>query len=102
MDRGIKRMMELAEGNVGKKVVEMMNLLDDLEEDYREVDLVKASSELYGLLVRFTTEEAATVVKSVSSMCGVEACGRLYGTYSSRTMGRLFRMRRECMHPKAV
>ena len=50
----------------------------------------------------FTTDEAANVDRSVNSMCGVEAYGRLHMTYSSRTMGRLFRMQRECMYPKAV
>ena len=92
MDNGTKRMMEIAEANKGKRVAELMHLLDDIEDDYREKDLVKASSELYGLLVRYTTEEAANVVRSVGSMCGVEAHGRLHATYSERTMGRLFRM----------
>ena len=61
---------------------------------------VKASKELYGVLARYTNSEALTIVKSVSEMDGVRAWARLHANYSRRTLGRMFRVQRECMYPK--
>ena len=36
------------------------------------------------------------------SLDGVEAWGRLYEKCNQKTMGRMFRLQRECMYPKAV
>ena len=62
----------------------------------------KASSEFYAFLVRTTSGEAALVVKQVESLDGVEAYGKLHERYSRKTMGRMFRLQRECMYPKEV
>ena len=63
---------------------------------------VKAGTEMYGLLARYTNSEALTIVKSVSEMDGVRAWARLHTNYSRRTLGRMFRVQRECMYPKLV
>ena len=73
----------------------------DATQEQREV-LKKASSELYSLLVRKTKGDAALVVEKVTSLDGVEAWGRLHQKYSQKTMGRMFRLQRECMYPRAV
>ena len=91
---GVKRLMDYAEGNVGKELGMMVDELGAMGEAWDYGELTKASSELYSLLVRYAKEEAATVVKGVHTMCGIEAYGRLHGTYSGRTMGRLFRLQR--------
>ena len=38
----------------------------------------------------------------MADMDGVEAYGRLHKEYSRRTLGRMFRVQRECMYPKAA
>ena len=63
---------------------------------------VKAGEEMYGVLARYTNSEALTIVKSVSEMDGVRAWARLHANYSRRTLGRMFRVQRECMYPKPV
>ena len=63
---------------------------------------MKAGKEMYGVLARYTNSEALTVVKSVSEMDGVRAWARLHANYSRRTLGRTFRVQRECMYPKTV
>ena len=63
MDGGVKRLMDYAEGNVGKELGMMVNELGAMGEAWDYGELTKASSELYSLLVRYTKEEAATVVK---------------------------------------
>ena len=40
--------------------------------------------------------------ESVSEMDGVRAWARLRANYSRRTLGRMFRVQRECMYPKPV
>ena len=63
---------------------------------------VKAGKEMYGVLARYTNSEALTIVKSVSEMDGVRAWARLHANCSRRTLGRMFRVQRECMYPKPV
>ena len=63
---------------------------------------VKASKEMYGVLARYTNSEALTIVKSVSEMDGVRAWARLHANNSRRTLGRMFRVQRECTYPKPV
>ena len=63
---------------------------------------VQAGKELYGVLARYTNSEALTIVKSVSEMDGVRVWARLHANYSRRTLGRMFRVQRECMYPKTV
>ena len=74
------------------------------EEILREDQFVdanrKASREMYTVLARYTSSEALTIVKSVTELDGVEARARLHANYSRRTLGRMFRVQRECMYPK--
>ena len=82
--------------------------IESVEEVLREAKFVdasrergvKAGKEMYGVLARYTTSEALTIVKSVSEMDGVRAWARLHANYSRRTLGRMFRVQRECMCPK--
>ena len=84
--------------------------IESIEEVLREAKFVdanrercvKAGKEMYGVLARYTNSEALTVVKSVSEMDGVRAWARLHANYSRRTLGRMFRVQRECIYPKPV
>ena len=70
--------------------------------DANQQTCVKAGKEMYGVLARCTNSEALTIVKSVSEMDGVRAWARLHANYSRRTLGRIFRVQRECVYPKPV
>ena len=84
--------------------------IESIEEVLRETKFVdanrercvKANKEMYGVLARYTNSEALTIVKSVSEMDGVRAWVRLHANCSRRTLGRMFRVQRECMYPKLV
>ena len=84
--------------------------IESIEEVLRETKFVdanrercvKVNKEMYGVLARYTNSEALTIVKSVSEMDGVRAWARLHANYSRRTLGRMFRVQRECMYPKPV
>ena len=84
--------------------------IESIEEVLREAKFVdanrercvKAGKEMYGVLARYTTSEALTIVKSVSEMDGVRAWARLHANCSRRTLGRMFRVQLECMYPKPV
>ena len=84
--------------------------MEGIEEVLREAKFVdanrercvKAGKEMYGVLARYTNSEALTIVKSVSEMDGVRAWARLHANYSRRTLGRMFRVQRECMYPKPL
>ena len=90
-----------AEGHEGKTVKELRADFADMGgSNGSRVD--KASQELYSVLVRFTTSEAATIVRSTTSLDGAEAWGRLHANYSRRTMGRMFRVQRDCLYPPVV
>ena len=93
-------LMKEAEMREGKDAKEILNDIDDLEENYDHEKCIKASKELYSLLARYTGAEAAMIVRSVTGLDGVEAWGKLHASYSRRTMGRMFRVQRECMYPK--
>jgi len=92
----------LAETNRGMSTAGLMTLGDPagLEERYSGCE--KGTKELYSFLSRYTEGEAATVVRGVDEMDGVKAFGVLHARYSRRTMGRMFRMQKECMYPKPV
>ena len=95
------------------ELAEMLNMeeadgIESIEEVLREARLVdvnrercvKAGKEMYGVLARYTSSEALTIVKSVTEMDGVRSWARLHANCSRRTLGRMFRVQRECMYPK--
>ena len=92
----------LAEGNAGMSTAELISLGDpaDLEGKYSGCE--RGTKELYSFLSRHTDGEAATVVRGVDEMDGIKAFGALHARYSRRTMGRMFRMQKECMYPRPV
>ena len=102
MSPDLMELMTMAERHHGKSTRELCTLIDDIEQRIDHARCEKASAELYSFLVRYTSSEAATVVKGAMDMDGVEAYGRLHENYSKRTLGRMFRVQRECMYPKAV
>ena len=85
--------MKAAEAREGKNVKEILCDIDELEELNHE-KRIKASKELYSLLVRYTGSEAATIVRSTAGLDGVEAWGKLRASYSRRTLGRMFLVQR--------
>jgi len=102
MSPDLVELMSMAERHHGASTSELCTLVDDIEQRIDHARCAKASAELYSFLVRYTSSEAATVVKGAVEMDGVEAYGRLHENYSKRTLGRMFRVQRECMYPKAV
>ena len=82
--------------------------IESIEEVLREAKFVdanrerflKAGKELFGVLARYTNSEALTIVNCVSEMDGVRAWARLHANFGRRTLGRMFRVQRECMYPK--
>ena len=60
----------------------------------------KSSREIHSVLARYTSSEALTIVTSVATKDGVGAWARLNANHSRRTLGRMFRVQRECMYPK--
>ena len=81
---------------------ELIEEADELGDRYDKQRLTQASAELFSILTRYTSGEAATVVRGAAVMDGVAACGLLHENYSKKTMGRMFRILRECMYPKEV
>ena len=53
-------------------------------------------------MVRTTTGEAAAIVRNVESYDGTEAWGLLNTACNKRTLGRIFRLQKECCYPKRV
>ena len=102
MSPDLVELMKLAEAEKGKSAKQLLDEHDDIEDKFDHRRCLKASGELYSFLTRYTSMEAATVVKGARDMDGVEAYGMLHENYSKRTMGRMFRVQRECMYPKAV
>lgn len=102
MSEDLVDLMKLAEANHDVGTKEFLETFDGLEEKYDHKRCSKASAELYSVIARLTSMEAATVVKGAGNMDGVEAYGKLHANYSKRTLGRMFRVQRECMYPKAV
>ena len=102
MSSELVELIDLAETNSGMNTADLMTLGDPggLDERYSGCD--RGSKELYSFLSRYTEGEAATVVRGVDEMDGVKAFGVLHARYSRRTMGRMFRMQRECMYPKSA
>jgi hypothetical protein len=71
-------------------------------EQEQKLSIMKASQELYSVLVRFTAGEAANVVRATDALDGLEAWGRLNAAYHRRTLGRMVRVQRECLYPRPV
>ena len=107
--------IKTAVSGMNEEFAEMLTMaetegIESIEEVLREAKFVdanrercvKAGKEMYGVLARYTNSEALTIVKSVSEMDGVRAWARLHANYSRRTLGRMFRVQRECMYPKPV
>ena len=95
-------LVELAEGNVGLSTEGLISLGDPADLDGKYCGCDRGSKELYSFLSRYTEGEAATVVRGVDGLDGVKAFGALHARYNRRTMGRMFRMQKECMYPKSV
>ena len=77
-------------------------LREDRFVDANRERCMEASREMHSVLARYTISEASTIVKSVTELDGVRAWARLHANYSRRTLGRMFRVQRECMYPKPV
>ena len=101
MNEEFAEMLSTAEGDGIESIEEVLrepNFVDANREK-----CVKAGKEMYGVLARYANSEALTMVKKVSEMDGVRAWARLHVNYNSRrTLGIMFRVRRECMYPKLV
>ena len=73
---------------------------------YPNVDLVPGQvEEQYGFTYWEDVDGGwlnVDLVKAARDMDGVEAYGKLHENYSRRTLGRMFRVQRECMYPKPV
>ena len=104
MSRACAILLDTAEvkENRGRTTLELIHNCTNAEVVDRVQELEKASAELFGFLARFTTGEAATLVRGVLDLDGLRAYGILHDRYNKKTMGRLFRMQRECMYPRAV
>ena len=97
MSQMLLELMGGAEKNPGRSTRELLAMADpgELEGKYGEV--VQASSELYSMLAKYTDGEAGVMVKGVAELDGLMAWGTLNKQYSQRTIGRMFRVQRDCM-----
>ena len=100
MNEEFAEMLTTAETDGIKSIEEVLR--DAKFVDANRERCVKAGKEMYGVLGRYTNSEALTIVKSVSEIDRVRAWARLHANYSRRTLGRMFRVQRECMYPKLV
>ena len=75
-------------------------LKEDTFVDTNKEPCLKARRELFSVLVRYTSSEASTIVKSVTGLEGVEAWSNLHANYCRRTMARIFRVQRERTYSK--
>ena len=75
-------------------------LKEDRFVDANRERCMKTRREMCSVLARYTNSEASTIVKSVTELDGVGAWAKLHANYSRRTLGRMFRVQRECMYPK--
>ena len=100
MAGSLVELMDMAEKNRGLGTSALMQLGDPDELGNKYGGVVQGSSELYSVLVRFTEGEAATVVKGIVERDGLLAWGTMHARYSRRTLGRMFRIQKECMYPK--
>ena len=102
--------IKTAVSGTNEEFVEMLSTaeadgIDSIEEVLREAKFVdanggmcvKAGKEMYGVLARYASSEALTMV-----MDGVRTWARLYVNYSRRTLRIMFRVQLECMYPKLV
>ena len=94
-------LVDVAETSVGVSTADLM-AINDPESEGKYSGCERGTKELYSFLSRYTEGEAATVVRGVSEMDGVKAFGVLHARYNRRTMGRMFRMQKDCMYPKLV
>ena len=100
MSPALVELMGMAEKSVGSTTAELMAMGDRGELEGKFGGAQQASSEFYSILAKFTEGEAATLVRGVSELDGLVAWGTLHERYSRRTLGRMFRVQRECMYPK--
>ena len=63
-------------------------------------EAVLREGQFVSFLARYTGSEASTTVKSGTELDLVGVWARLHANYSTRTLGRMFRVQRECMSPK--
>ena len=68
----------------------------------KKLSLVQATLDDAREQVRTLTDELQAQTKGAKEMDGVAAFGMLHENYSRRTLGRMFRVQRECMYPKAA
>ena len=59
---------------------------------------MKASKEMCSVFARYTNSESSTIVRSVTGLDGVKDWTSLHANHSRRTLGRIFRVRRERMY----
>jgi hypothetical protein len=101
MNPDFDELIAFAESQGKKSTEEIIREANEEELDkYNVEEMKKASIEFYGFLARHTTSEAAIIVRSVKTMEGLETWNKLYEAYTGRTIGRLFRLQRECMYPR--
>jgi len=95
--------LKAAETRPGMSTEEIIAEIDPMDTVLNMPDCKRGSAELYSILARYTTGEAAALVKSTKNeRDGVEAYGRMHESFNKKTMGRMFRIQRECMYPKEV
>ena len=104
MHGGLAKVLAAAEKCEGKTAKDLrVDLVrEGLVDEANGAVVEKASQELYSVLVRYTTSEAATIVRSTTDLDGAEAWGKLHASYSRRTVGRMFRVQRESLYPPVV
>ena len=74
---------------------------DELVDDNRE-KCIDASREVCSALARCTNSESSTIGRTVTELDGMEAWEKQNEDFSRRTLGRTFRVHRECVYPKLV
>ena len=52
------------------------------------------------MLAMYINSEASTIVKNETGLEGIVAWTSLHAKYSRRTLGKIYRVQRECMYPK--
>ena len=102
MDPELMELMVLAETNPGRTVGELVEMADPGDLDGRFRGSERGSAELYSVLTRYADGEAGTLVRGLVDMDGLQAYGRLHERYSRRTIGRMFRVQKDCMYPKTA
>ena len=98
MSGELVEMLITAETNGVESAEEVLK--EDRFVDASQERCMKASREMYSVLARCASSEASRIVKSVTDLDGVGALAKLHANYSRRTLGRMFRVQRECIYLK--